>query len=54
MNAQSASQPVAGDHRWDNIQRIDEGFSSLRAGNNDQALQNSSRNNKNPYQPEPA
>ena len=35
----SASQPVADDHRWDNIQDINKGFSSLSAGNNDQALE---------------
>ena len=39
VNANSASQPVAGDHRWDNIQRINKGFSSLDVGKNHQALE---------------
>ncbi|WP_257264833.1 lipopolysaccharide assembly protein LapB, partial [Endozoicomonas sp. ONNA2] len=38
VNANSASHSVAGDHRWDNIQRIDQGFTALSAGNNEQAL----------------
>ncbi|WP_257265938.1 tetratricopeptide repeat protein, partial [Endozoicomonas sp. ONNA2] len=39
VNANRTSQPVAGDHRWDNIQRINEGFSSLNTGKNHQALE---------------